>query len=257
MQDSIYINDLNYVVGDENYRVNQYITVYNPTIEEIRLFGEDLYNYVLSLFARRPYDIAIELDDLHIDYQSIDEYDLFVQSASSIPIEYSCILFGKVDFTRFELWYVKETGEKILVSKDDHNFKIDRVIYLHMLRCLRKINFLSEKVEYDMGNAAGKRFLLERMRRKRKKYLRDIELGKIKKTSNIATMIIFCVNNSNFKYNYESVQKIKISMLYSSFYFISHKEERSEVISGVYFGTVDTKKMKDKDILLRIPDLHK
>ena len=103
----------------------------------------------------------------------------------------------------------------------------------------------------------AKKFLIDRMRRKQKKMLKDLALGKIKKQSQLASMIKYCVNNSNFKYDYSSIMNIKLNLLYESYYFIVHSDERNNVMSGVYHGTIDTTKMKDKSILNIIPDLHK
>ena len=95
------------------------------------------------------------------------------------------------------------------------------------------------------------------MRRKQEKRLKDYELGKIKNQSQISNMIKYCVNNSNFKYDYSTVLSLKLNLLYESYYFIIHDNERTNVMSGIYHGTIDSSKMKDKSILNIIPDLHK
>lgn len=254
---STYIDELKYSIGGDNYIINKYITIYNPYVYEVKDFGENDFFTVLSWFVRKPYDIAVELDDKKIDYQSLSDWDLFYSTAPSIPIIYSCILFGKLDFTELSPHVDKETGLKYLENKYNPQIRIDEAIYKKIVTYLRYMYFISEKVEYDVGNAMAKKFLLDRMRRKKKKYLKDLELGKIKSQSQISNMIKYCVNNSDFKYNYSTAMDLKLNLLYESYYFIVHGNERDNVMSGIYHGTIDTAKMKDKSILDIIPDLHK
>lgn len=252
-----YIDELKYVISGDDFVVNNHLTVYNPSIREIKMYGEDDYFHVLNLFVRKPYDVAVELFDKGVDYQSITDWDLFYETAPHIPIEYSCILFGKVNFEDFGQFINPENNMKYLVNKHDHEFVIDEAIYRQIVTYLRYVHFISEKVEYDAGNNMAKRFLIDRMRRKQKKIRKEFESGKRKRQSQIGNMIKYCVNNSNFKYNYSSVMDLKLCLLYESYYFITHSNERDNVLSGVYHGTIDTSKMKDKSILNIIPDLHK
>ena len=254
---STYIDELKYSISGDNYIVNKYITIYNPYVYEIKDFGENNFFTVLSWFVRKPYDIAVELDDQKIDYQSLSDWDLFYSTAPIIPIVYSCILFGKLNFTEFSQRIDEETGIKYLENKYNPQIRIDEAIYNKIATYLRYIYFISDKVEYDVGNAMAKKFLLDRMRRKRKKYLKDLELGKVNNQSQISSMIKYCVNNSDFKYNYTTVMDLKLNLLYESYYFIVNTSERDNVMSGIYHGTIDTAKMKDKSILNIIPDLHK
>ncbi|MCI8854412.1 MAG: hypothetical protein HFI32_13125 [Lachnospiraceae bacterium] len=256
MDKNNFIDELKYSVGGSNYPVNAYITIYNPYVYEVRDFGEDLYYSVLNLFVRKPYDIAVELFDKKIDYQSVSDWDLFFEIAAKIPIELSCILFGKLNFMDFVPCINPENGFKCLVNQHDPGICIDEAVYRKIVTYLRYIHFISEKVEYDVGNSMAKKFLIDRMRRKREKLAKELEAGKRKSCSSISSMIKYCVNNAGFKYDYETVMNLKLNLLYESYYMIAHDKERDHVLSGVYHGTIDTAKMKDKSILSMIPDLH-
>lgn len=166
-------------------------------------------------------------------------------------------MFGKFDFTELIPLIDEKTGLKYLENKYNSKIRVDEVIYRKIVTYLRYMYFISEKVEYDVGNAMAKKFLIDRMRRKRKKYLRDLELGKIRNKSHLSDMIKYCVNNSNFKYDYSTVMNLKLNLLFESYYFMVHSGERDNVMSGIYHGTIDPTKMKDKNILNIIPDLHK
>lgn len=251
------LDELKYSIGKENYKVNQFITVFNPYVYEIRDFGEDQYFSTLHMFTRKPYDIAVELFDMGIDYQAITDWDLFYETIIQLPVAYTCILFGKLDFTEFTRCINPKDGSKYLQNKNNAAFRIDEAVYRKIVTYLRYVHFISEKVEYDAGNAMAKKFLIDRMRRKQKKLLKDLALGKVQKQSQLSNMIKYCVNNCNFKYDYSTVMDLKLCLLYESYYFIAHNKERDNVMSGIYHGVIDTAKMKNKDILNMIPDLHK
>ena len=95
------LDELKYSIGEEDYRINQYITIYNPYVYEVKDFGEDQYFNTLNIFTRRPYDMAVVLFDAGIDYQSITDWDLFFNTITQVPIELTCILFGRINFTEF------------------------------------------------------------------------------------------------------------------------------------------------------------
>lgn len=139
------INGFKYIISGRNFRVNDYITIYTPDLEEIELFGEDEYWYLLHLLTRKPYDIAVELDDQGIDYQRIDEYDLFYMIANKIPVEQSCILLGKLNLTEYIQTENQENGQLILYNPKDGTV-IDRAIYYQMLKYLRYVHFSATKL---------------------------------------------------------------------------------------------------------------
>lgn len=240
------INGFKYIISGRNFRVNDYITIYTPDLEEIELFGEDEYWYLLHLLTRKPYDIAVELDDQGIDYQRIDEYDLFYMIANKIPVEQSCILLGKLNLTEYIQTENQENGQLILYNPKDGTV-IDRAIYYQMLKYLRYVHFISNKVEYDVGNGMAKRFFLDRMRRKKKKRLRDIELGRINQESQLYKMSSYLINNQNFKYDYDTIKKIKLPQFYESFYRILQDYNISNINTGIYSGAIDRTKLKSED----------
>lgn len=249
------VNGFKHIISGENFRINDYITVFNPELEEIALFGEDNYWHLLHLLTRKPYDVAVELDEQGIDYQSIDEYDLFFMIAGKIPVEKSCILLGKLALTDYIQKLNPENEQLILYNPKDDTV-IDRALYYKMLKYLRYIHFISDKIEYDVGNGMAKKFFLDRMRRKKEKRRKDTELGRGGQESQLYTMSSYLINNHNFKYDYDSIKKIKLSQLYEFFYRILRDYNISNINTGIYSGTIDKAKLNSEDIdILR--GLHK
>lgn len=93
----------------------------------------------------------------------------------------------------------------------------------------------------------AKRFFLDRMRRKKKKRLRDIELGRINQESQLYKMSSYLINNQNFKYDYDTIKKIKLPQFYESFYRILQDYNISNINTGIYSGAIDRTKLKSED----------
>ena len=252
-----YIDTLKHVLRGEEYCVNQYISIRNPTVREVIDFGEDIFDIVLKLFTRKPYDIAVELWDRGIDYSTITDWDLFFDTVPNIAPEFSGIFFEGFEFNRLAPCVNELNGLNVLANVENPDIYIDEVIFRKMVTYLRFVYFISEKIEYDMGNEVGKQFLIKRMRRKQEKYAKDVARGKIRPQSRIHSMIMFCVNNPGCPYNYETIQDIPLVLLYETFHFLKHDNERNNLTLGIYAGRIDPSGMKDKSSLEIIPDLHK
>ena len=66
-------------------------------------------------------------------------------------------------------------------------------------------------------------------------------------------MVIALVNRPEFKYNYEQVNNLSIYQFNQSFEQIKTSITFDNTMIGVYAGTVDTSKLKDKSCLSWLP----
>lgn len=60
-----------------SWEINPYISVAIPTVGEI-LDDEDNYYSMVSMLTAMPIDMMVQLDDIGIDFSTINEYDLFL-----------------------------------------------------------------------------------------------------------------------------------------------------------------------------------
>ena len=261
MLNTFYVDELRYVIQGEDFHINDFIVIHNPTVREVSEYGEFKFAQLLNLLTRRPYDVAVELDDIKLNYQKLTDWDLFVDDPLDdgirhVPKENTSIFFGNIDFTNM-IPITSEDGTKRLVLSDNPMVVIDQSIFTYITKYLRHLYFIDEKVEFDAGNEQMRRALLDKMRRKQKKLVRDYQNGKVKMQSNLSNMIHYCCNHSEFCYNYAEVMDIKLGLLYASYYYIQYSNEREHIVDGMYHGTIDVGKMKDKSVLNAVPDLHK
>ena len=219
----------------DHIKVDDEITLTIPTVGEV-IKSDGLYDAIVSTFTATPRDLMVELDDLGIDYNEIEEYDLFLMLSQSLKTMDTSILFGGLDFSRYNI-AESPSGEIILLNEDTGNY-IDKFKYMYLCDTLCKINFITRNNK-KAGNNAAKSYLIQKERRKKKRAKR-----KAKKQENpINGLIISLVNTAEFKYDYSTVLDLTIYQFNASLHQIIDKVNFDKLMIGVYAGTVDTKGM--------------
>lgn len=219
----------------DHIKVDDEITLTIPTVGEV-IKSDGLYDAIVSTFTATPRDLMVELDDLGIDYNEIEEYDLFLMLSQSLKTMDTSILFGGLDFSQYNI-AESPSGEIILLNEDTGNY-IDKFKYMYLCDTLCRINFITRNNK-KAGNNAAKSYLIQKERRKKKRAKR-----KAKKQENpINGLIISLVNTAEFKYDYSTVLDLTIYQFNASLHQIIDKVNFDKLMIGVYAGTVDTKGM--------------
>lgn len=92
-------------------------------------------------------------------------------------------------------------------------------------------------------------YILDRAKKKREREKARLQNKQDSKSSSaLDGVILFLVNNCNFKYNFETVKNITLYDLYASYKQINKNAEIDNIMSGYYFGTVDLKKIGDSKL---------
>ena len=220
--------------------VDEDITLRVPTVREV-IESDGLYDQIVSAFTATPRDLMVELDDLGIDYNEIEEYDLFLLLFQSLETTDTSILFGGLDFSAYEM-AIGERDEVILQNQNTGSY-IDKFKYMYLCDTLSKINYIKRNNK-KAGNKAAKDYLIQKERRKKKRAKR-----KAKKEENpLNGLIISLVNTAEFKYDYQSVLDLTIYQFNASVHQIIEKINFDNIMIGVYAGTVDTKKISPKSL---------
>lgn len=214
------------------------LTVRIPTVGEILEDEFHYYNIVSSLTAV-PFQYMVQLDDMGIDYTAITEYELFSMLFLGYIQSDLSILFGDLDVSDFKYQTI---DNRMVISSNKNDIVIDEYVYNKLADTIRKIN-LFDKVNSKPGNEHMKKYLLEKERKKLKRN------AKKPKEAYLEKLVVALVNNSDFPYNYESCMNLSIYNFNQSFKQIQHKITFDNTMLGIYFGTVDTSKMINKDAL--------
>ena len=210
-----------------------------PSVGEILENEEDYYETV-SLLTAMPIDFMVQLDDIGVDFTTINEYDLFLMLFNGLREKNTELVFGDLDLKKFEPAVWTDTGKAVLYDREDE-IVIDRVVHTQIANILRKIHHM-EKDKRTPGNADAKDYLLKRAREKAKrKKKRATE-------SQLEQLIIAMVNTEQYKYDYEGTKELSIYQFNESVRQIMQKVDYDHKMNGVYAGTVDPKKLSQGEL---------
>lgn len=211
-----------------------------PTVGEI-LEDEFTYYGISHFLSASPFQYMVQLDDMGIDYTTINDFELFkiffpVYSKSDMSI-----LFGDIDTSDFGIYINKKDGSEVIYSPKN-DILINELVYHDLSNIVRKMN-LFEKVSWKPGNDSAKKYLLEKERKKQQRNTKK------KQEPYLEKVVIALVDTSEFPYNYDSCMDLSIYKFNSSLRQIQHKIAFDNTMTGVYSGTVDTSKIRNKSCL--------
>jgi len=88
----------------EDFVISEHISIHQPSLNEICNYGEQDYYSMVCMLTSTPQSMKWQLWDMGIDYTSITPFQLFCNVLCKLyPQEKTAILFGDLDFTKFNL----------------------------------------------------------------------------------------------------------------------------------------------------------
>ena len=231
------VDQLQLYFGDD-YVINDKIKISQPTIGDIVDFGEAQYFNVIYTITAIPSDMKSQLWDLGIDWMEIEDFDLFVMLAPTLPIEKTKLLFGDLDFTKLKLYKNRENGD-ILLADLDTGVKIDKMIYLRIVNYLRKVHNITPKIE-RAANKTTKQILIDedrmRIQTNKEKPFKSYLLPLISSVEVRMGYTKDYVRNEGFVEFFDDVSRLQII------------HNADHLLSGCYAGTIDMKKINKADL---------
>lgn len=231
------VDQLQLYFGDD-YVINDKIKISQPTIGDIVDFGEAQYFNVIYTITAIPSDMKSQLWDLGIDWMEIEDFDLFVMLAPTLPVEKTKLLFGDLDFTKLKLYKNRENGD-ILLADLDTGVKIDKMIYLRIVNYLRKVHNITPKIE-RAANKTTKQILIDedrmRIQTNKEKPFKSYLLPLISSVKVRMGYTKDYVRNEGFVEFFDDVSRLQII------------HNADHLLSGCYAGTIDMKKINKTDL---------
>lgn len=210
-----------------------------PTVGDI-LDDEDGYYSAVSMLTAMPIDMMVQLDDLGIDFTTIDEYELFLILFQVLRDMDTSLVFNGLNLANLHPAVNEENGQLIMID-DASGIRIDRAVHGKIADALRKIHFL-EKNRRKPLNKEAKQYMIERARKKLNRQRRR------EADSQLEDLIVSLVNNREFKYDYEGARGLTIYQLNRSLRQVIHKIDYDNRMHGIYAGTVSAKDMRQEDL---------
>lgn len=205
------------------------ISIHVPSVGQI-IDNEDEYYQAACMIVATPYDMMVQLDDAHIDFTQIDDFELFILLFENLKAMNTSLIFNDLDLSGMKPEIFEGTGEVIL-KDDEKDITIDRIVHASICENIREMLHM-EKNKKTAGNEEARKYLIDRERRRQKR-----AKGK-RKDSQLDPYIVALVNTEQFPYNYETVLNISIYQFYASLNQIAHKIKFDNTMIGYYAGTI-------------------
>ena len=243
--DMFEIDELSMYLG-EDYIVNNKITIHQPTIGEIRKFGEKRYFHMVNLLCCIPSDIKSVLWDKGIDYEEISDFELFVMLAGGLTKEDTYLLLGDIDLSNFRQG-INPENEELILFEPEQQIVIDKLLYQKMVNYIRRMHNLTPKVEHAY-NKTTKMILIELNRS-------DLQKASTEKyKSRLLPLISSMVNSEGFKYNSKEVLDVGLVEFMDSVNRIPIILNSKALLQGCYSGMIDATKI-NKEALNWMKDI--
>ena len=242
--DLLLINDELKIYRGEDYVVSNCIKILQPTLDEICDYGEREYYSMIYNITATPQSLKVQLWDMGIDYTTITPFELFYNILyKAYPKEKTSIIFGDLDFTRFQVMQRKD-DESILLYQviDNQPVIIDEFTYNVIMDYLRQVHII-HKDEKIPANNTTKMILIEDDRE-------EYEKNKNKEYhSQLKNMVSAMINSEGFKYNHSEVWNMKINAFMDSVKRISKIKNADLLLQSGYSGFgVNLKEVSNKQI---------
>jgi hypothetical protein len=157
------VSDLELYFGDD-YIVNNNIVIHQPIIGELIPCEREYFSTVYTLCAISS-DMKSQLWDMGLDWNTVEDFQLFCMLAPTLSPDRTSILFGDLDFSAMKPYPHPHIDDEIVLADKQSGILIDKMIYTKIVNYLRKLHGLTPKVEKTKSKTV-KKWLIEEDRNK-------------------------------------------------------------------------------------------
>lgn len=236
MADLFDVDTLALYMGDP-YVINEHITIFQPTIGDIVSYGEaEYFSVVHSLTAISSDMKSILWDQLGLDWNEVEDFDLFMILTQTITPDRTSILFGDLDFSKLKPYSRDSIGDVVLANKET-GVIIDKMIYLRIVAYLRKLHNIKPKIEKAV-NKMTKKVLLEEDRLR-------IKTSKDKPFESYLLPLISSVKVKQ-GYTKDYVRNMGLAEFFDEVARLQVIDQANALMNGAYCGMADLSKVNKK-----------
>jgi hypothetical protein len=231
------VDALQLYFGDDNV-INHKIKIHQPTLGELIDYGEaDYFSAVYTLCAI-PSDMKSQLADMGLDWNEVDDFDLFIMLSQTLTPDRTCILFGDLDFSKMKPYRNQQNDEIVLADKES-GVKIDKLIYMKIVDYIRKLHGIKPKVEKTKSKVA-KKWMIEEDRQKRQRA----------QDKPFKSYLLPMISSVKVKQGYtkDYMRNMGLAELFDEVARLQILHSSDHLMSAVYAGTVDMKKLDKKEL---------
>lgn len=246
----------------EPYQIADNIIVTQPSMQDILDYGESEFYSMLYMFIGNTTFRKVFLWDNGIDWNKTSDYELFCNLVKMLPVEATQVLFGELDFTKFNLYAIEdaeplpEPDHKLTLTEKmkrkfrefektrtfydpENDIEINADTYHYLAAVMREMFITFPKAEYTHSKAT-KELLIKEEHDKLKKAERDAGDAQ---QSTLLPLISFCVNHPGFKYKKNELRDVQIYEFMDSVRRLQVYESTRALLTGSMSGFCDTSKI--------------
>ena len=238
MQTVFAVDEIRILTG-KPFDVGAGIKLYQPSMEEIAMFGEDEYLKVISAFTSEPFDVPYYLDKVGIDFEEIKPFELFCMLVSPLSQQSTKLLFGDLDFSKFKI--ATRGNELIMINSD--GIIIDSLLRERLADNIRRIHCLPKNILKSCENKTTHDLMIyqqkkeiQRLQRKREMFGESSAYGAL--ISSLACEW----------HDYDKVLKLNVGQFFDAIVRLGYKQQATNLCSGIYSGKLSYKDINKKDL---------
>lgn len=236
------VDELKLYLGSD-IKIANGIILRQPTIGDIANYNEAEYFSMAQTLCATPSSMKVALDDMHLDYMQIDDFQLFTMLCKTLTPDKTRPLLGDLDLTRFTPRVIDDAGDAGLVydepGEDGKPIVISPIIYEALTIYVRKMHNFKKQVD-KAGNEITRRVLIDDERK----------MAQRNKDKPYKSFLVPLISSLQGRQGYTKEYICNMGL-----YEFMNQIARTQIIvqadaalGGMYSGFVDTKKM-DKTVL--------
>ena len=231
------VSELALYFGDD-YVINEYITITQPTIDQIVRYGEASYFSMVHTLTAIPSDMkSIIWDQMQLDWTKIEDFELFMILSQTLTPDKTGILFGYLDFSKLRPFNNNQNDEVVLANKET-GLIIDKLIYTRIANYLRKLHGITPKPEKAKGKRAKQAMIDE-----------DRRIREFNKDKPFKSFLMPLISSLKVKQGYtkDYVRNMGLFEFFSDISRIQAIDSADHLLNGMYCGMADLSKIDKKN----------
>lgn len=231
------VDNLLLYFGDD-YVINDNIRIHQPTIGELIDYGEAAYFSMVHSVSAIPSDLKSQLWDMGIDWNQLEDFDLFCMLSQTLTPDRTGILFGDLDFSKLRPYRNPQNDEVVLADKES-GVIIDKLIYMRIVGYIRKLHNITPKVE-KAKNKRTKEVMVDEDRRNRA----------FNQNKPFKSYLLPLISSVKVKQGYtkDYVRNMGLFEFFDDVARLSILFNSDHLMSAVYAGTIDMQKINKKEL---------
>ena len=228
----------------KDIKITKFLSIKQPTVEEVLLFGESRYFTMVHSLTSEPFDVPYYLDQMGIDFEKITPFELFYIMVLGISHNDTQMLFGDLDFSEFRM--VQRDVDIILINNKGEI--IDAGIREILADTLRRMHCLPKNELTSCYNSFAHKLLIKKQKRDIEQAQKRIEMFGEKSEMAALVSSLACEWHS-----YKAVMELTISQFFDAIIRSGYKENAESLLAALRSGALSSGSYSKKDLNWRRP----